>query len=236
MARERFAVIGLGHFGAFALRTLYESGKEVIALDADSEKVRDAAEFAREAITIDVTDRQALDTLELEEVDVAIVSLGERMDVSTLAALHLKEIGVPFVAVKAISEEHGRILKALGVDEIIHPERDSAVRLARRLSRQDVVDYLPLLPGYSITEIQAPPAFVGRTLRDLALRNRLRVQLIAIQSPGTGLARKMNIMPRAEDVIQEGDLMILLGEDADLDRVREIVSEDEPRRKGVLPR
>jgi trk system potassium uptake protein TrkA len=234
MQRQRFAVIGLGHFGAYALRTLYESGKEIIAIDSDANAVREAAEFAMEAITADATDRQALEAMGMGEVDVAIVGLGQRMDVITLAALHLKEIGVPHIAVKALSEEHGRILKALGIHDVVHPEKDSAMRLARRLARQDVVDYLPLLPGYSIAEIKAPQEFIGRSLRDLSLRNTRRVQLIAIER-GNGSERTTNIMPRADDVIQEGDLMILLGEDADLDRVRENVRERGPRPKGVLP-
>jgi trk system potassium uptake protein TrkA len=221
MARERFAVIGLGHFGFFALRALYESGKDVIAIDLDSNAVRAAAEFARDAVTADATDPAALVSLGMAEVDVAILSLGERMDIISLAALHLKEIGVPYIAVKALSEEHGRILKALGVHEVVHPEKDSATRLAHRLARQDVLEYLPLLPGYSIVEIKAPAEFIGKSLRELALRNRLEVQLIALHR-GSGAERQIKIVPRAEDIIEEGDLLILLGEDRDLDRLREV--------------
>ena len=217
MKRDTFAVIGLGHFGAYALRVLYEAGKDVIAVDLDPELVREAAEMAREAVTADATDAAALEAIGVGDVDIAIVSLGERLDVITLAALHLKELGVPYIAVKALSEEHGRILKAIGVNEIIHPEKDAATRLARRLVRHDVIDYLPWKAGYSIVEIEAPPEFVGKSLRDLALRNRLQVQLIAVQR-GT----ELRIIPRAEDVIEAGDLMVLLGADRDLDRVKEI--------------
>jgi trk system potassium uptake protein len=219
--RERFAVIGLGHFGAYALRTLYEAGKEVIAVDLNPDVVRSAAEFARDAVTADATDPQALVNLGLADVDVAIVSLGERLDIITLAALHLKEIGIPYIAVKALSEEHGRILMALGVQEVVHPEKDSAVRLARRVARHDVLEYLPLLPGYSIVEIKAPAEFEGKSLKELALRNRLQVQLIGIHR-GSGPDSEFRIVPRAEDVIQSGDLLILLGKDRDLDRIREV--------------
>jgi len=220
MKGKRFAVIGLGHFGAYALRVLYDAGCEVIAIDLDAEAVREAAEFSERAVVADATDVQALESLGVADVDVAIVSLGERMDVITLAALHLKELGVPNIAVKSLSEEHGRILKAIGVHEIVHPEKDAATRLARRLVRQDVLEYLPLMPGYSIIEIKAPEEFVGRSLRELALRNRLQVQLIGIQRGG--LHGELKIVPRAEDVIEEGDLMILLGAERDLDRIREI--------------
>lgn len=220
MKGKRFAVIGLGHFGAYALRALYEAGCEVIAVDLDAEAVKEAAEFSERAVVADATDVQALESLGVADVDVAIVSLGERMDVITLAALHLKELGVPNIAVKSLSEEHGRILKAIGIHEIVNPEKDAATRLARRLVREDVLEYLPLMPGYSIIEIKAPDEFVGRSLRELALRNRLQVQLIGIQRGG--LNGELKIVPRAEDVIEAGDLMILLGAERDLDRIREI--------------
>ena len=123
---------------------------------------------------------------------------------------------------KALSEDHGRILQALGIHEVIHPEKAMAIRLANRLARTDVVEFLPLLPGYSITEIKAPPEFVGKSLRDLALRNKLNVQLVAIEHR-EGEERNINIVPAAGDKIHEDDLLILLGEDRDLDRVRDIV-------------
>lgn len=227
--QKRFAVIGLGHFGAHVARTLYVLGQDVIAIDASDDAVQDAAEFATQAVIADATDRNVLETLGIADVDAAIISLGERMDVIALAALHVKEMGVPFIAVKALSEEHGRILKALGVHEVIYPEKDRAIRLANRLARKDVVDFLPLLPGYSIAEIKAPREFVGKTLKDLALRNTLNVQLVAIQT-ANGDAPQINIMPRADDVIREGDLLIMLGEDRDMDRIREIV--DNPPRKA----
>lgn len=219
--RDKFVVIGLGHFGAYALRVLYESGKDVLAIDRDPETVREAAEFAQKAVSADATDVHALESLGVGEMDCAIVSLGDRLDIITLTALHLKELGVPFIAVKALSEEHGRILKAIGVHEIIHPEKDAATRLAQRLVKQDVIDYLPLRAGFSIIEIEAPPEFIGKSLRDLALRNKLRVQLIAIQHGGD--PGNLNVVPRADDVITKGDVMVLLGADNDLEHIREIV-------------
>ncbi|MCI0488894.1 MAG: TrkA family potassium uptake protein [Blastocatellia bacterium] len=221
MRRKLFAVIGLGHFGAHAARTLYTLGKEVIAIDLDSEAVQTAADFATHAIVADATERHTLEALGVAEVDAAIISLGGRMDVITLAALHVKEMGVPYIAVKALSEEHGRILTALGIHDVVHPEKDRAIRLANSLARRDVIDFLPLLPGYSIIEVKAPAEFVGKSLNELALRNELRVQLVAIQS-GRGDRQHINIIPRADDVIHEDDLLVLVGEDSDLDHIREI--------------
>ena len=219
---QRFVVVGLGHFGAHVARTLYAAGKEVLAIDTNPDMVDELAEHATRAVVADATNRDALEELGAADTDGAIVSLGSRMDVTLLAALHLKEMGVPYIAVKALTEEHERILKALGVQDVIRPEKDMAIRLANRLARTDVVEFLPLMPGYSITEMKAPAAFVGKTLRNLALRNRLNVQLIAIHRPAAPApADQMNIMPRAEDVIRDGDLLVLLGQDRDLDRVRD---------------
>lgn len=224
MNAKRFVVIGLGHFGAHAASTLYAAGKEVIAIDSDSEVVQSMAENSSQAVVADATDRVTLRTLGVGDVDAAIISLGERMDVITLAALHVKELGVPYIAVKALSEDHGKILEALGVDEVIHPEKDVAVRLANKLSRRDVIDFLPLMPGFSIIEIKTPKAFIGRSLKELSLRNTLHIQLIAIKRDQDN-GSVSNILPKASDILKATDTLVLLGEDRHLDRIRDIVKD-----------
>ncbi len=222
MNAKRFVVIGLGHFGAHAASTLYAAGKEVIAIDRDQEAIQAMAENSSQAVVADATDKAMLRALGVGEADAAIISLGERMDVITLAALHVRELGVPYIAVKALSEDHGKILEALGVTEVIYPEKDVAVRLANKLSRTDVVDFLPLMPGFSIIEIKTPPEFVGRTLKELSLRNTLNVQLIAIKKNGQG-GDACNIMPGADDKLAASDFLVLLGENRHLDRIRDKV-------------
>ncbi|HSK72290.1 MAG TPA: TrkA family potassium uptake protein [Pyrinomonadaceae bacterium] len=224
MERNFFAVVGLGHFGSHVARVLYEAGKNVIAIDMDEEAVQDAAECATRAVVADATDRQTLVSLGIPDVDAAIISLGEKMDVIVLAALQFIELGVPYVAVKALTEDHAKILHAIGVHEVIHPEKEMAIRLASRLARKDVVDFLPIAPGYSIREIKAPPEFVGKSLSELALRNTLHVQLIAIERNRTKDELDINIVPRAGDVIQADDILVLLGKNRDLDRITDIVN------------
>lgn len=216
-------VIGLGHFGLHAGRVLFEAGKEVLGIDLNGEAVQEAADYVTRAVVADATERNTLESLGVRDMDAAIISLGGRMDVITLAALHVVDLGVPRVAVKALSEDHGRILTAIGVHEVIQPEKDMAIRVASRLARKDVVDFLPLLPGYSITEMKSPPEFVGKSLKELSLRNRLNVQLVAIQHHRCQDPGKINIIPRAEDVIHEGDILVLLGDNRDLDRISEIM-------------
>ena len=224
MERNFFAVVGLGHFGSHAARVLYEAGKNVIAIDMDEEAVQDAAECATRAVVADATDRQTLISLGIPDVDAAIISLGAKMDVIVLAALQFIELGVPYVAVKALTEDHAKILNAIGVHEVIHPEKEMAIRLASRLARKDVVDFLPIAPGFSIREIKAPAEFVGKSLKELALRNTLYVQLIAIERNSAKDELDINIVPRAGDIIQADDILVLLGKNRDLDRITDIVN------------
>ena len=223
MEKNHFAVIGIGHFGAHAARTLYEAGKTVIAIDIDEEVVQDAAECATQVVVADATDKQTLIAIGIQDVDAVIISLGSKLDVITLAALQVIELGVPFVAVKALTEDHGKILNAIGVHEVIYPEKEMAIRLASRLARKDVVDFLPIAPGYSIREIKAPSVFVGKSLNELALRNTLHIQLIAIERNSSDDDLDINIVPKAEDVIEADDILVLLGKNRDLDRITEIV-------------
>lgn len=222
MDRNLFAVIGLGHFGSHAARVLYEAGKNVIAIDTNEEAIQDIAESVTRAVLADATDRQALISIGIQDVDAAIISLGSKLDVITLAALQVIEIGVPYVAVKALSEDHGKILNAIGVHEVIYPEKEMAIRLASRLARKNVVDFLPIAPGYSIREIKASKSFVGKSLCELNLRNTSHVQLIAIERNHKKDNLDINIVPCAEDVIQSDDVLVLLGKNRNLDRIADI--------------
>lgn len=223
---KRIAVIGLGHFGLPVARTLCEEGEEVIAIDTDKEAVQESAEFATQAVVADATDRHTLEAVGIKEVDAAIVSLGKKMDVITLVALYLKELDVPYIAVKALSNDHVKILKALGVHEVIHPEIDTAVRLARRLARNNVIDFLPLLSGYSIVSMKAPKQFLNKTLGELNLRSELRIQIVAIQS-NRNTKQSINLKPCSEDVIQQGDVIVLIGENQHLDKLSATVGDEE---------
>ncbi len=212
---KRFAVFGIGHFGATTARTLYETGAEVVAIDIDKEIVQDAADFSTQAIQADATDKRALQALGLEDIDVAIVSLGERMDVITLVALHLIEIGVPYTCVKALSPDHAKILRAIGVNEIIHPEEESAIRLAMRLSLNNVTDFLPMLSGYSVVSMQATRAVVGKKVGALETRN---VQIVALQHKGQ---QQPTLVPSDDEVISENDVLIIIGENNEITRFTE---------------
>jgi trk system potassium uptake protein len=215
---KRFAVIGLGHFGMSVAKKLYEEGREVIAVDADKERVQDAADFSEQAICVDATDRQTLENIGLDDIDAAIVSLGERMDVITLAALHLKEIGVKYLIVKAISADHEKILRAIGVNEVVHPEEFAAQSLAIRLSLFGVSSFLPILPHYSVVLLKTPKCFVNQTINVMESKS---VQVVAIQRHS-----EMILTPVDGELLQPDDMLILIGENRNLNQLAERIQNE----------
>jgi len=215
---SRFVVIGLGRFGTTLVRKLYQEGHEVIGIDVDPELVQAIRDDATQAVTLDVRDKDRLRALGLKDVDVAIVSVGENLEASTLVAFYLKEMEVEVVA-RAVSNDHGRILEAIGVDEVIYPERDMALRLADRLTHPNLLDYVALGPEYSVMEVAVPASFIGKTLLDLRIRNKYRVQVVAIRD---ALTDTLNLMPTGDDVLKDSDVLVVLGARDDLDKFREV--------------
>ncbi|MFQ5431652.1 MAG: potassium channel family protein [Nitrospinota bacterium] len=217
---KRFAVLGLGKFGFYLARRLYEQGHEVIAVDVDKEVVQNIKDFSTQAIIADATNKETLLSLGIEEVDTAIVSLGTRMDHSILVTLHLKEIGLKEIVVKAITEDHRKILETIGATQVIFPEKDMAEKLALSVSSRNILDHLELSPGFSIMELAPSPSFVGKTIKDLQLRNIYGVQVIAIKEL---IPERMNLIPSPDCVIKESDILVVMGRDEDLKKVENVM-------------
>lgn len=217
--KNHFVVVGLGIFGTHVARTLYEAGREVVVLDRDREAVQRARDFASQAIVADATNRETLESLALESRDVVIIAMGESLESSILATLYFKEMGIETIVAKANAEDHGRILSKVGASEIIFPEKDVAVRLARRISNQNIIDFIPLLEGYSIEEVAVSKRILGRRIRDLDLRRKYGVQIIAVKDV---IADKVELIIDPDRVIKDSELMILLGKNSDLERIRSL--------------
>lgn len=212
MARRTFAVIGLGRFGSAVATTLAELGHEVLGIDADEDAVRALAERGIHTMELDATDERALRASGIHAVDVAIISIGEHIEASLVIVMIVKELGVPTIISKANTPLHGRILEKLGVTRVIFPEREMAVRVAHSLVMPNLLDYIELSPEFSIVEMPAPEEWVGRTLKDLQLRNRYGLTLIATRrKTGTSDGEITNISPTADDEIAAGDVLALLG-------------------------
>lgn len=216
---KRYGAIGLGSFGYYIAKGLYEEGNEVIAIDIDREKVQAIEQYCTDGIVMDATDKEKLKTLGLEETDAVVVSTGDKISTSILACYYLKEIGVKRIVVKATDDDHANILRMLGATEIIHPEKDMAARICRGLSKPNILNYVPLEKGYDIIQVEPSESFVGKTLEELHLRKKYGVYVIGIKSKDS---EKMQLVPPADHEIRESDTMIILGREEDIAKIKEL--------------
>ncbi|PYV08998.1 MAG: hypothetical protein DMG07_24220 [Acidobacteria bacterium] len=218
---RRFAVIGAGTFGSAVAETLFEGDNEVIVIDSAAEKVQAVQGLATQAVQADATDPETLTALGVNEVDCAIVSLGEKIDQSILVTLHLKEMGVAEIVVKATTPEHGKILRLIGATEVIFPEKQMAQRVARRLSAPNIYDQIQLAENISVLEVITPPKLVGKTLKDLRLRDQYHVNLIAIREPN-GKGEMETILPKSEFQIRPDHVLVVVGMDDDIEAFKNL--------------
>jgi len=217
----RVAVFGLGIFGSNVAKSLFEKKHEVIAIDRRKDLVQKAQEYTTQAIVADCTERELLKNLGLDKVDLAIVSLGSNLSASILLVLYLKELGVEQIIVKAINEDHQKILELVGATKVVFPERDAAIKLAASVDTPNLVDYLPLSEDYQVMEIVAPQIFMDKTLGELDLRRRYGIQVIAIRE---GSSEQVNILTSAEFRIKENDMLIILGRTEDIEKFKKMAA------------
>jgi trk system potassium uptake protein TrkA len=225
LKRKQFGVIGLGRFGSAMALTLTELGHDVIGVDGDESRVQQLADMITHALQIDATDEKALRSAGIHEVQVAVVSIGENIESSLLVVMQLRELGIKTIVAKAVTPLHGRILEKLGVSRVIFPEREMAIRIAHSLVMPNVIDYIELSRDFSIVEVPAPDAFVGRTLKQLELRPRLGLTLIAIKRKANDTGAVVtNIAPAADETIRTGDVVALLGSNERLSQLDQLLA------------
>ena len=214
---KSYVVIGLGRFGQTLARQLCMLGADVLAMDVHNDLVQQVAEDVTHAVVGDAQDKEVLRALGVRDFDCAIVAIGSDLAASVLSVMNLKELGVPYIICKAHDETHRRVLKKLGVDKVVIPEQENAARLARSLNSHNVLDYIELSEDYGILDIPAPKSWIGKTLRDLNVRATLGVNIIAVES-----GKITNVSPSADYLIQEGDNMVVLGDNYSLEAVQKL--------------
>lgn len=214
IVRKQFIVIGLGRFGYGLTETLIKNGHEVMAIDKDEHLVQDISTIATHAVQADSTDKLALEELDVQSFQHAIVAFGEDLQASILTTLLLKELNVPQVTVKAVNETHGTVLSKVGADHIVFPERDMATRLGNRLSSENLIDYIELSPHYNLVEIKAPTAMDGKSLKALNIRAKYGCTIMAIKT-----GEKINIAPHADEEINQGDMLLMIGSNENIRRL-----------------
>jgi trk system potassium uptake protein len=213
IVKKEFVVIGLGRFGGSIVRSLAEQGMEVMAIDQDEDKVNEFSSIASHAVVADSTDESVLKSLGIRNFDHVIVAIGDDIQSSVLTTLMLKEIGVKKITVKAQNDYHEKVLRKIGANQVVHPERDMGRRIAHNIVSNNVLDYLELSDEHSIMEIVANDQLVGNTLIDLDIRAKYGINIVAIKRD-----RDIIVSPQADEQIRVGDILIVIGADTDINR------------------
>ncbi|UTR15262.1 TrkA family potassium uptake protein [Salipaludibacillus sp. LMS25] len=216
--KKQFAIIGLGRFGSSICRELYHMGHEVLAIDKDKKKIEQIADFTTHSLLADGTDEAELTKIGIRNFNHVIVAIAEDIQASILCTLHLKDMGIPKVWVKAQNHYHHKVLEKIGADKIFHPEHDMGNRIAQFLTSEKVIDYIDLSADYSIVEILGTPKINGKTLIELDIRARFGCTILAIKQNG-----KVNITPEPDIPLNAGDVFTMIGSKQDLRRFQEDV-------------
>jgi trk system potassium uptake protein TrkA len=223
--RRYFVVVGLGTFGLTIASELVKRGCQVTAIDKDEEKVELASEFAIDVIIADGRDKKPLEEAGVASADAAVVSIGEDLEASFLVTLHLKELGIPWIVTKASSASQGEILEKIGADRIIYPEEEMAKKLADQLLNPSIINYLQLNDKVGIMESETPVSFISKTPKELSLRSKYGLNLIAIkrkvqQKNAKEVVEDLIIIPSSEEKILKGDVLLVIGEHKSLEKFK----------------
>ena len=212
---KSFAVIGCGRFGSSVARTLYGLGYEVLALDSNEEIIQEISDEVTHAVVVDVMDEIALKELGLSNFDVVIVSIGSNTEASIMATIIAKELGVKKVIAKATSDFQGKVLNKIGADKVIFPERDMGTRVAHNLVSANVLEFIELSPDYGIIEISAIRDWTGKSLNQLQLLNKHRINVMAIKKENNSI----QISPGGDTVIEEDDTLVVIASTAAINKL-----------------
>lgn len=213
---RQFAVIGLGRFGRAVCGSLHKLGYEVLGTDIDEKRVSQilSDQLAAHAIQLDSTEPGALKEAGIFEFDTVIVAIGNYLQESIITTLNVKEAGVPYVVAKASSEIHGKLLQRVGADQVVFPENEAGCALARTLTKPSILERFDIDPNHSIVEVLVPEEFDGKTVRELELRNRYGLNLLAV-----GQDDHFEINPDPSKRLYKGSAMVVIGSNRDIDRL-----------------
>jgi len=218
MKEKKFAIIGLGNFGATVARELAELKCRVTAIDIDKNKVQDLDDKAEIAIVADSTERKFLENLGVDNYDCFVISTGKDSHAAILITLHLKELGAKKIIVKANSSDHARILKKVGANEALIPEEQMAMRISHSLAKSNLLDFLPLSGDFYVAELKPGKDFLNKMLKDLQIRSEYHVQVIAVKDSVT---EDISFAPGGDYKIKKTDILVVLGKDEDIEKIKE---------------
>lgn len=218
--RKQFAIIGLGRFGSSIAKYLAEMGYEVLAVDDDAARVQEVAHAVTHAVSADSTDEEAMKALGIRNFDVVVVAIGQDIQSSILTTLILKDLGVPYIIVKAQNELHGKVLNKIGADKVVFPERDMGLRVAHSLISPNILEHIELSDDYSIVELKASSSMIGKNLKQLDIRLKYNCNVLAVKRDGD-----MNITPLADEPLVKDDVLVIVGKNDQLTKLEQAYAE-----------
>jgi len=221
--KGQIAVLGIGRFGFSLASTLYEMGYDVMAMDTDEKRIQAISPYVTNAVQGDATSETVLRDLDIHEYEVAVVAAGSTIEISVLATILLKKLGVRYVISRAVSDLHGEILQKIGADQVVFPQSDMGRRIAHGITIVDVVDYMSITKRYGVSKIPALPFLVGKDLVELGFgkRGERKVAVLLIQR-----GREIIIAPHENEAVVANDVLVVAGNDNDLE---ELLSEAKKR-------
>lgn len=214
---KEFVVFGLGRFGQSVATTLADGGCQVMAVDRDAEKVKQIADSVTHAITCEIADTEALESLGIGNFDGAIVAIGGDVEASVLITILAKECGIPYVLAKAQNDLHAKILRKVGADMVVFPEKETGIRISNNLIAGNLFDAIELSSTFSMVELPAPTDWIGKSLIELNLRAKRKINVIGLRRD-----EKLNINPEATEPLREGDILVMIGKNDELSRLRDL--------------
>ena len=212
-----YIVAGLGRFGSEVARELCRQNQEVLAIDVRADLVQHVANDVTQAVVADSQDKEVLRALGAGNFDCAVIAIGEDLGASVLTIMNLKELGVPYIVCKAHDETHRRVLEKLGADRVVIPEHEYADRLAKSLASTNVLDYIELSSEYGIIEVPVPKAWFGKSLKELNVRAKLGINILAIKHDGA-----TDVSPAADYRMESNAIMLVLGDTKALEAVQKL--------------
>lgn len=214
--RKQYAVFGLGSFGKSVAVALQELGCEVVVVDNHMERIEDISPYVSYAVQADIEDPEVIRSLGARNLDGVVVAVADDMEASIMATLVSKEIGVPYVLAKAKNELHAKVLKKIGADSIIFPEKEIGQSVARNLVSGEFVDWISLSPDYSITEIQVPEKWIGKSLSEIDVRRTKDVNVVGVR-----IGEKIQVTIDPEEPLQKEMMLIMIGSNEALEKFGE---------------
>ena len=213
---KSFAVIGLGRFGKNLAVRLASLGNEVLAIDNDMENVQAVADQVTQAVETDALDESALKALGITEFDCVLVTISEKIEASILITSMLKGMGVNYVVSKAVTDLHATVLKQVGADKVVFPDKDMSEKLAQNLTATSILDYIDLSDKYSIVEVEAPKTWYGKSLKQLNIRAVYGVNVVAIKKR---FSDDINVSPLPDYTFMENDILVVIGTNEDINKL-----------------